>query len=254
MFTVNLEKELLEQNALNDQELLMLKEAQRVLHQQEDADLEALSRSGLGKNLLKADLDDNYRQKTKEGIINKGLDGDRVFTRNQIRSLCLKYKLRFLPTKQYRGALDAQVGLKIREFESKYKGRETRYMICAPTNAFELEKKPKDPLLFAIIGNDQYYLVHKWGNDLSVFRRVLGLLAKTRTQVGLLLTFIASLTIILHPYIEEGFTGYFMGFLLSMLILLIGCLIIGLTLLSLGIDPDDKDLFSDWSVKWDSKY
>jgi hypothetical protein len=30
-----------------------------------------------------------------------------------------------------------------------------------------------DPLLFAPMGNDYYYLIHKWGNDLHPFRKVL---------------------------------------------------------------------------------
>ena len=41
----------------------------------------------------------------------------------------------------------------------------------APSKLFKLENAD-DPLLFAPIGNDYYYLIHKWGNDLSPFRKL----------------------------------------------------------------------------------
>lgn len=46
-----------------------------------------------------------------------------------------------------------------------------RFFIVAPATSFELQDRPIDPLLFCELGDDQFYLVHKWGNDLSVWRR-----------------------------------------------------------------------------------
>ena len=53
-----------------------------------------------------------------------------------------------------------------------------------------------DPLLFAPIGNDYYYLIHKWGNDLSPFRKWLMMpfrnfenLVFTTLMVSFLVTF-----------------------------------------------------------------
>ena len=34
-------------------------------------------------------------------------------------------------------------------------------------------KNYDDPLLFINLGNDYFYLIHKWGNDLSPFRKLL---------------------------------------------------------------------------------
>ena len=45
------------------------------------------------------------------------------------------------------------------------------YKIIAPSKAFNLNSYD-DPLLFVPIGNEYYYLIHKWGNDLSTFRKV----------------------------------------------------------------------------------
>ena len=44
------------------------------------------------------------------------------------------------------------------------------FKIMAPSVLFRL-KKTDDPLLFVPLGNDYFYLVHKWGNDLSFFRK-----------------------------------------------------------------------------------
>ena len=40
----------------------------------------------------------------------------------------------------------------------------------APSKLFRLRVK-EDPLLFVPIGNDYYYLIHKWGRDLKTYRR-----------------------------------------------------------------------------------
>ena len=40
----------------------------------------------------------------------------------------------------------------------------------APSKLFELENYD-DPLLFASLGDGYYYLIHKWGNDLSFLEK-----------------------------------------------------------------------------------
>jgi len=47
-----------------------------------------------------------------------------------------------------------------------------RFFIAAPAESFALQPRPIDPLLFCQLGDDLFYLVHKWGNDISVFRRL----------------------------------------------------------------------------------
>ncbi|MDA9879753.1 hypothetical protein N9D15_05785, partial [Flavobacteriaceae bacterium] len=46
------------------------------------------------------------------------------------------------------------------------------YKIMAPSVLFRLAKQD-DPLLFVPMGNQYYYLVHKWGNDLQPMRKLL---------------------------------------------------------------------------------
>ena len=52
------------------------------------------------------------------------------------------------------------------EHNIKLKG----FKIIAPSKLFRLKDKD-DPLLFAPLGNNYYYLVHKWGNDMHPLRK-----------------------------------------------------------------------------------
>lgn len=109
------------------------------------------------------------------------LPPERVFAKDAIKKLCLTYGLRFLETRHYNGALDGDIPAKLAEFKrmdqpviDKVYGKDYQrsYLIAAPTASFHLTPRPKDPLLFAKITADHYYLIHKWGDDLSVMARV----------------------------------------------------------------------------------
>ena len=64
--------------------------------------------------------------------------------------------------------------MQIKEIDRIEKLHDTKlgeYKVMAPSILFRL-KKTDDPLLFVPLGNDYFYLVHKWGNDLSPMRKV----------------------------------------------------------------------------------
>jgi hypothetical protein len=142
---------------------------------------------------------------------------ERVFHVSQVKSICEKYKLRFLPSEFYCGELDKELPLKVSAFELNHgvtlNGKEeniwdsnfwdisrissiwramygltaekeepkvevkdkktpTNAYIMAPKESFRLQAKPEDPLLFYKINEEYFYLIHKWGNDLSWTRRI----------------------------------------------------------------------------------
>ena len=45
-------------------------------------------------------------------------------------------------------------------------------MIMAPSKLFKI-KSPDDPILFIPIGNNYYYLIHKWGEEFNYLRKLL---------------------------------------------------------------------------------
>ena len=61
--------------------------------------------------------------------------------------------------------------MKIKTLEKEHNIALSGFKIIAPSKLFRL-KNADDPLLFAPIGNGYYYLIHKWGNDLSPFRKL----------------------------------------------------------------------------------
>lgn len=101
------------------------------------------------------------------------IKNDRIFSLSEIKKIAINYDLRFLPTKYYKGDIPSDLSLKISEAKENLGDNCTGiYKILAPENSFELQAIPKDPLLFVSLKNGQFYLVHKWGNDLSAFRRM----------------------------------------------------------------------------------
>lgn len=100
------------------------------------------------------------------------LETDKIFHISQIKEICIDYRLRFLDTKYFKGKIPAKAISKIKQLEKDHGITLDGFKIMAPSKLFKLEDKD-DPLLFAPIGNDYFYLIHKWGNDLHPLRRIL---------------------------------------------------------------------------------
>ncbi|AFU70007.1 hypothetical protein P700755_003367 [Psychroflexus torquis ATCC 700755] len=100
------------------------------------------------------------------------LESSKIYHINQIEQICINYRLRFLDSKYFKGKLPYEAISKIKTLEEEHETDLKGFKIMAPSKLFKLENAD-DPLLFAPIGNDYYYLIHKWGNDLSPFRRIM---------------------------------------------------------------------------------
>lgn len=98
------------------------------------------------------------------------LESPRIYHIDQIRKTCITYRLRFLDTKYFKGKYPQAAIAEIKHLENKHQTTLDGFKIIAPSKMFVLEKAD-DPLLFAPLGNDYYYLIHKWGNDLHPLRR-----------------------------------------------------------------------------------
>ncbi|WP_439153383.1 hypothetical protein [Winogradskyella sp.] len=100
------------------------------------------------------------------------LETDHIYHIDQIKKICIDYRLRFLDSKYFKGPLPYEAISKIKALEKSHNTELKGFKIIAPSKLFKLENAD-DPLLFAPIGNGYYYLIHKWGNDLSPFRKIL---------------------------------------------------------------------------------
>lgn len=98
------------------------------------------------------------------------LETAHIYHIDQIKDICVDYRLRFLDSKFFKGKLPYEAISKIKSLEKSHKIEIKGFKIIAPSKLFKLENAD-DPLLFAPIGNGYYYLIHKWGNDLSPIRK-----------------------------------------------------------------------------------
>ena len=100
------------------------------------------------------------------------LETNRIFHRDTIKKICIDYRLRFLDLSYFKADVPVEAIDKLQALEKSHKTEVKHMKIVAPSKLFRL-KNADDPLLFVPIGNDYYYLIHKWGNDLHPLRRLM---------------------------------------------------------------------------------
>lgn len=100
------------------------------------------------------------------------LQREHIFHIDDIQKLCVNYRLRFLDSHYFKGDFPEEAISEIRHLEKSHNIVLNNFKIVAPAKLLKLENAD-DPLLFAPMGNDYYYLIHKWGKDLHPFRKLL---------------------------------------------------------------------------------
>jgi hypothetical protein len=194
MTTINLEKEIITANEKTlaeeqvhlDAQAKLDAEVEKVLLATEDRYRDSLMNE-LGFDYKKAET--MAIRKEREQLAK--FPGNRIMSKDAIKATCIKYGLRFLPTRFYKGQLDSGIGPALEDFK-KYNGGELvnidaeelvedglmsalrnpakgkpQFYIAAPATEFVLQPKPRDPLLFARLTIDKFFLIHKWGDDLT---------------------------------------------------------------------------------------
>ena len=117
-------------------------------------------------------LYDSFEIRTTNAFNFDLLDRNKIYHLEQIKKVSINYRLRFLDLKYFKNILPESAHQDIQQLEALHETHLSRFKIMAPSALFRLEKAD-DPLLFAPLGNDFYYLVHKWGNDLHPLRRLM---------------------------------------------------------------------------------
>ena len=103
------------------------------------------------ENILQK-LSDSEGEQTNNFVIDK-IEKDKVFHLDQIRNICIDYRLRFLDTKYFKGDFTVNAISKIRQLEEEHGTKIDGFKIIAPSKLIVL-KKEDDPLLIFTIGND----------------------------------------------------------------------------------------------------
>ena len=100
------------------------------------------------------------------------MESKNIFHKDTIKKICVRYRLRFLDSNLFKGEYPKNITRIITNLESKHDTSLSNFKIMAPSKLFKI-KSPDDPILFVPIGNDYFYLVHKWGKEFNKLRKLM---------------------------------------------------------------------------------
>ena len=155
---VNLEKELISERKKFKSEMAILEDVKAIFAENE-----------IERELIKQTLQEKSSTKTNQLKFDL-LETDKIFHLEQIKKICIDYRFRFLDSSIFKNEIPEEAISKIRDLEKKHDTKLEGFKIVAPSKAFLLENYD-DPLLFTPMGNDYFYLIHQWGNDMNSLRK-----------------------------------------------------------------------------------
>ncbi len=126
------------------------------------------------------------------------LETDRIYHLDHIRHICIRYRLRFLDSRYFKGQIPEEALRRITQLEKNHAIELKGFKIIAPSRMFRLKDKD-DPLLFAPLGNDYFYLIHKWGKDLHPLRQLIVWPFRSIVNLALLVLFLSYLVTLIIP-------------------------------------------------------
>jgi hypothetical protein len=194
-----------------------IKDVQKLLDDGQQEDLKLLRGLSDHSTLVQAE---NLKGKKLEIESKEKFYKGKVFTKDVILKLAVKYRLKFLPSTLFCGEFDTSIIAELKEFErglqqSYIDSQESKrsenqmskrtstweldeselkqnFFILAPSKCFKLNPKniarlmeiqiDDDPILFYKIDDNHYRIIKKWGSDFTIFRRALGWLTAGSTE------------------------------------------------------------------------
>lgn len=130
-----------------------------------------LTENDFDRTLITSKL--SKKSSTKSNLLQFDLlETNKIFHLEQIKTICIDYRLRFLDSDIFKNEIPEEAISKIRMLEKNHNTYLDGFKIIAPSKAFHLLNYD-DPLLFVPMGNDYYYLIHKWGTDMNPLRKLL---------------------------------------------------------------------------------
>lgn len=156
--TVDLHRELQKEKQKNPEHDLIAK-ARQILDEGLDNDLAIAERIGISSPKIWENIQE--------------LDERRIYDLKQIKRLCIKFRLRFLDAKYFKGELPYEAIQEIKAIEKSLGTKLEGFKIIAPKSLFKLSDKDSDPILFLQLSENKFYFIHKWGGEINRFRSTL---------------------------------------------------------------------------------
>ncbi len=116
-----------------------------------------------------------HYKKRFEVLNENDLDVFHVYDNKTIKSIAIEYRLKFLDSKCFKGEIPYEAVLKIKDLNARHKKELKHFKILATEDQFRqniTELKSLSLLLFAPTDLGNYYLVHKWGQELPWHRKI----------------------------------------------------------------------------------
>lgn len=143
------------------------------------------------------------------------IENSDVFTVDEIKSIAILYRLKFLERSFYKPGIPNDVALKIENLNIKFHKEITEYTILASHDSFVNLNNNEEVLLFLKTNYDNYYLLHTWGKPLKAHRKIQFLplrnfetLVATIFLITLLITIILPTRLITLDHKAEYWSGY----------------------------------------------
>lgn len=106
-----------------------------------------------------------------EFLDDEEVEAGRLFTQAQLKAVCRKLHLRFLPSQAFEGEVPYEAVLKIEELNKRYK-KELKHFRILSTKEFFSGATSDQSMLFAQTLYGNYYHIHTWGKPLAGARKL----------------------------------------------------------------------------------
>jgi len=157
---LNIEKKLLSERRKFKPESVIMEEIKAIFFENE------VERTTISSNLKK-------KSSTKTNELQFDLlETHRIFHIEQIKTICVDYRLRFLDSNLFKNTIPEEAISEVRIMEKNHDTTLEGFKIIAPSKAFHLINYD-DPLLFVPMANGYFYLIHKWGDDMHPLRKLI---------------------------------------------------------------------------------
>jgi len=112
-----------------------------------------------------------FYNKSFELLDEPEINSDLVFSPEEIKNICIKYRLRFLDSQFYKDEFPYEAVLKIKDLNTTFKKDLKGFKILAQAETFSKKEKNLPCLLFAPTINGNFYLIHTWGKEYKWHRK-----------------------------------------------------------------------------------
>lgn len=147
---IDIKKQLQKERGSLSREDELLKEAERILVKGR------LSEKNILDNL-------KFYNSSFEFLDDEELEGEAVYSIQQLKNVCTKLRLRFLSSQSYTGEIPYEALLKIKDLNKRYGKDLKHFKVLASEKFFLDEARGEEATLFAQTLYGNYYAVHSWG-------------------------------------------------------------------------------------------